>query len=570
MRICRFTQSSAVDHLQRMMERLTLFSFLFISLTINNANIVSSARQENLELILDIIAVIQSHNIFLFNGVNGTNNWNTLQWMFRQCSKRGLATAVLTIPKLPEVMQFHYTDFQRPVFVIFLSSILDELELARATKVVNVAFPIWLLLCENDSRLCDPQFHGSNLPNPLGLTFNTEMLMTTPNDGIIFEVYGLEDKAITRKWATWDLGNGLSQLHYNSIYDRRNNLRGTTLVVTIVNDLPFVGYKDGQLEGYFGELMNELSHELNFRMRVYLATDNAYGTWDPETDNWSGMIGYLVNGWAEIGVGGFTITTTRMKDVDFSRGVLSSMDRLFLKISNRATIHWTAYLRIFILEGWNCIGTITLLACAFLTLSRLSRVKSSFFNSLLKNYLRVLRIYCLQGSLDLPRELSNRIAYFVIFLSAWVFNAVYSAFLISIIALPEYNIPFSDMNQFINDNSYKLTVVAKSAEYDLFAISMNQTSRHMWTKMEEDALLPTSLKEAIQKVCNQKIGFYVTDALNSILGDDIPCHIASLESGHKNSLAFGISQNSPYKGLINYQSLFQAPEIRGQGNPEST
>ena len=59
-------------------------------------------------------------------------------------------------------------------------------------------------------------------------------------------------------------------------------------------------------QGFIPDLLKEIFSELNLDYVIELVRDGQYGTRDPKSDRWSGMIGQLVRGVGEI------ISTTYM------------------------------------------------------------------------------------------------------------------------------------------------------------------------------------------------------------------------------------------------------------------
>lgn len=54
-----------------------------------------------------------------------------------------------------------------------------------------------------------------------------------------------------------------------------------------------------------------------------------------------------------------------------------------------------------------------------------------------------------------------------------VVSAAYSAVLISFLAVRTPVLPFSDLHGFLEDGTYKLSVVTGNAEYDYFKVNAN-------------------------------------------------------------------------------------------------
>ena len=52
---------------------------------------------------------------------------------------------------------------------------------------------------------------------------------------------------------------------------------------------------NGRWEGYCIDLLNKLANDLQFNYTIELVEDGVYGIYNPETDEWNGMIKTLKN-----------------------------------------------------------------------------------------------------------------------------------------------------------------------------------------------------------------------------------------------------------------------------------
>ena len=72
---------------------------------------------------------------------------------------------------------------------------------------------------------------------------------------------------------------------------------------------------------------------------------------------------------------------------------------------------------------------------------------------------------------EFPTETPLRIAYFTIYVSALVVYAAYSASLTSFLTVTSASLPFSTLEGFSEDGSYKLIVYQNSSDWDLLSVS---------------------------------------------------------------------------------------------------
>jgi len=66
------------------------------------------------------------------------------------------------------------------------------------------------------------------------------------------------------------------------------------------------------------DLLEELASKLQCKFSIKMVADDKYGTYDPATGKWAGMIGEVVSGAADMAVADMSITAMREEAVDFS------------------------------------------------------------------------------------------------------------------------------------------------------------------------------------------------------------------------------------------------------------
>ncbi|XP_077981885.1 putative glutamate receptor [Glandiceps talaboti] len=104
----------------------------------------------------------------------------------------------------------------------------------------------------------------------------------------------------------------------DSAIQSRPKLRITTIV-----DEPFFLVVDennignSRYEGYIVDLTGQLANKLSFDYEFSLVKDGQYGSLSRD-GNWSGMVGELINGEADMVAAGLTISSLRAAVVDFS------------------------------------------------------------------------------------------------------------------------------------------------------------------------------------------------------------------------------------------------------------
>jgi len=118
----------------------------------------------------------------------------------------------------------------------------------------------------------------------------------------------------------------------------RDILRGEAVTVTSVLHDPYLRLKDASLEGnekyegFFKDLMDAIGNVLGFSFNINLTEDSRYGACvdygrNPANGNceaWTGLVGDVVSGNADLAVADLTITPDRLMALDFTQPIINS------------------------------------------------------------------------------------------------------------------------------------------------------------------------------------------------------------------------------------------------------
>ncbi|XP_028404763.1 glutamate receptor ionotropic, NMDA 1-like [Dendronephthya gigantea] len=131
--------------------------------------------------------------------------------------------------------------------------------------------------------------------------------------------------------------------------------------------LPCVG-SDGEescCSGYCIDLLKLLMRDIGFSVRIYIVKDGKYGDLDQTTGQWSGLIGEVSRGEADMAVSDLTISEQRSKVVDFTHPYMDASMAIMVKVSRRERNNWTDFMDPFAASLWIaiivCINTTLLI-----------------------------------------------------------------------------------------------------------------------------------------------------------------------------------------------------------------
>nr|XP_050852280.1 glutamate receptor ionotropic, NMDA 3A-like [Vespula vulgaris] len=98
----------------------------------------------------------------------------------------------------------------------------------------------------------------------------------------------------------------------------------------------------GELDGLLGRMLRELCVNLNFSFKVVSEVET-YGRWNPEENRWTGAIGELNSGRADICFSGFSMTNARLNAVDFTFPLVDSRIFLYIREPDLFVFKWSSY-----------------------------------------------------------------------------------------------------------------------------------------------------------------------------------------------------------------------------------
>ncbi|KAJ8679007.1 hypothetical protein QAD02_014794 [Eretmocerus hayati] len=318
-----------------------------------------------------------------------------------------------------------------------------------------------------------------------------------------------------------------------------------------VQDSPFIKVQEG-LTGFFAKILSELELKLNFTKRVMNEYD-PYGCYDSDSGEWTGAIGRLTRGEADLGMADFTMTKERLDAIDFTHPVLLSRNYLYMRQPEGSALQWFSYFRVFNADVWIAIKLLYTFSFLIISLMRTivkERPTLPHYNS--DTYLGVWGILWQQALPRFPSSSPLRMAYFSLFVSAVILLATYSGCLTSYVAVTIPTLPFSDFAGFAEDGSYRLAVIQQSNDPDIFINSTDMILRKMQRLMVDPPDQPRTLMDGFNKACHQNLAFYSTEAIKSQINALIPCDLVYVKSGTMDSLGITLTKNSQYRRIFNY------------------
>ncbi|XP_035733003.1 glutamate receptor ionotropic, delta-1-like [Vespa mandarinia] len=314
----------------------------------------------------------------------------------RALSREGFKTSILYFSELHKSSSY-VKRIVRPHYVPVITNYDAINEFSLATNTFDMTFAAWLVLFIYKGRGFDYCYNPPG--NIFHLKFNTEMLVRCGTENILREWYSIyKNRTEINDFATWSLEEGIIEVVPKSLYDRRYNLQGLIMKAVIVQDSPFINVKDDdKLDGVFGKIFRELCETLNFSFDIVSEVEE-YGSWNPKEKTWSGAMGELHAGRADISISDFAMTSARLNVVDFTFPLLISRNSLYIQEPRAFAIGWSSYFLAFSRSVWIVMFGVLVLVTILLIFVKLGNGTNRNIGHLLSDIiLEIWGILCQQG-----------------------------------------------------------------------------------------------------------------------------------------------------------------------------
>ncbi|CAH1273266.1 GRIK2 [Branchiostoma lanceolatum] len=168
-----------------------------------------------------------------------------------------------------------------------------------------------------------------------GVTGRVNMKSDGSSRDAVYDVVTLE-RSGWRKLGRWNDSSGLTLPErvtfmggQHSVIDFISDLSNRTLRVVTHKEQGFVHIKDtddwgknltgkARFSGFCIDLLEWLSEKLGFKYELYEVEDNNFGAYDPELQQWNGMVQDVISRTADIAMATLTITAQREEACDFT------------------------------------------------------------------------------------------------------------------------------------------------------------------------------------------------------------------------------------------------------------
>ncbi|CAL1689773.1 unnamed protein product [Lasius platythorax] len=542
---------------------------LALYLTYSTLLFVNSEKHFHIDVFVDVImdirkfysaaTVIFAHPGDEYGDYGDLRITHLVHTCSRMLGRHYVVTLDLHFRRLWRSLRYYHRIVQ-PIIIVIMPDFEAYLEFAEATNTYPMSFPVWFVLFlftpANDTHDHCRQPIG----NPFNLAFDTQMLVLCHNEDVLQEWYSVKGET-TKVFdlAKWEDDLGFVPLTSLSLYDRRNDLEGAVLRAVTVKDIPISSrFAENYVGSLYGNVVNELTHSLNFSLDVVSELDD-HGLWNRKNRTWSGVMNEIVSGRADFAIADMSMTSFRVRYVDFTLPLIISKNSLFVREPGICGVKWLGYFQTFSLRIWVAIVILIAIAPFLLSFMKTCRESRNTVDLISDNFLCIWGIFCQQALIAFPRCTSLRVAYFTIFLTAVLITAHYSAALVCFLTACIRVLPFRTIDEFVDNGHYQLIVPRGSADYDIISYqSMHEASKKSFSMklmkiMKKESELPETVIDGFVQICSeQKVAYMILNALKKSVEMRIPCKLSSISTERIDNLGMILSKGNPYTGVINY------------------
>ncbi|XP_024943092.1 glutamate receptor ionotropic, kainate 2 isoform X2 [Cephus cinctus] len=430
--------------------------------------------------------------------------------------------------------------------------------------------------------------HGNTLSNFIRLTemrgltglikFDTAGFLSN----IQLDIIKLTTKGLT-KVGYWNSTSGIEWIPQKPDYEdlEQSNLFNKTFIVLVSLTDPYVMLKESsqimtgndRYEGFAIDIIAELSKVLHFNYTFELQKDTKYGSKNPETGEWDGMIGKIQKDEADLAITDLTITSERESGADFTKPFMLVGISILYRKPTSAPPSLFSFLSPFSKEVWlYLIGAYLLVSLLLFIIGRMSpaewnnpypciadpeELENQF--SLVNALWFTIGSIMQQGSEIAPISISTR----MIAGSWWFFCLImvssYTANLAAFLTVENPMKTIENAEQLANQKVIKYGAKRDGSTLKFFRDSMDPNYHKMYTYMSENAaeVLMKTNDDGVKKVLDENDNYaFLMESTSIDYIAERRCNVTKV-NGNLDNKGYGIAmkKNAPYRNILSSNVL---------------
>ncbi|KAK3786767.1 hypothetical protein RRG08_000972 [Elysia crispata] len=368
-------------------------------------------------------------------------------------------------------------------------------------------------------------------------------------------------------------------------YDQQNYTDMWSIVVTTLLEPPFLMLRkdepngddqeyvseNDKYEGYTKDLAEEIGKRLRLSYHLRLAPDGEHGRELPNK-TWTGMVGDLVYGAADMAIGPLTITAARERVIDFSKSFMDIGISIMIRRPEKQKPGLFSFMEPFSVSLWVSI----LLAYIVISLtvfivsrfspyqpkSRRRRWNDDFKHNftLCNSFWFAMGALMMQGSVLCPRSIAGRIIGGVWWFFVLIVISSYTANLAAFLTIERMIQPVESADDLAHQTDIAYGMLETGTTRGFFETSNVTTYRMMWNYMStaSPSVMVKTVEEGVKRVQDSggKFAFLLESSTNDYYNNRKPCNTIKVGPNlNLNSFGIATPHGSQLKDKINYVSL---------------
>nr|APC94352.1 ionotropic receptor 7 [Pyrrhalta aenescens] len=330
-------------------------------------------------------------------------------------------------------------------------------------------------------------------------------------------------------------------------------------------------YGNDRFEGYTMDLMKEICkpENLNCTFTFELVPDGNYGSYDPKTKQWNGIIKELLEYKADLGICDLTITYERRKAVDFTSPFMTLGISILYAKAVKEPPDLLTFSHPLSFEVWIYIATSYLIISLIMFLT--ARLNPNDWENPhpcnsspmeleniwnLKNCCWLtLGSFMTQGCDLLPKGICTRMVVAMWWFFALIITACYTANMTAFLTSSRMGVTITSAEDLATQNKIKYGCLKDGATSSFFKDSNFSTYHRMWVQMDsaDPSVFEMNNKEGVKRVLNSKRKYaFIMESSNIEYEMERNCELIQVGS-NLDSKGYGIAMpfNAPYRKSIN-------------------
>ena len=318
--------------------------------------------------------------------------------------------------------------------------------------------------------------------------------------------------------------------------------------MTAIHDPPYVGIhrlSNGtyRYDGYLFAIWEIIAHELKLRYRIESLADGGYGNLD-ENGTWSGMVGELAYGRADLALSWLFLRPDRAKVVDYLDSVpIETVRETFYipkNLGEMSDISENLYRSLpkplDVNVWWSLLASMFVLSIVLRIILRANHEKAensqtvkdmTWGSCLLSSFMTLVG----QGWAKTPDSLAARTATIFSWMLGLVIYTTYTSNLISFLTVVTVERPISSLEEFSGRSDWTFAVMSGHGVLDDWKVNRNAHLRGLFERSAsgEGFLAITVTPENLRKLVQPKVMVYTgRPTLLSLMGNNA-CRMVTLE-----------------------------------------